>query len=244
MAKIDKSQYTKSEWKLIRAKRRREKQQLAVRSTIPVQQTIRQQIQSKDNKVAFVVGNGTSRSPVNIEDLKPHGLIYACNAVYRNHEVDYLVAVDTKMVLEINKNGYQRTHQVWTNYNKAYEKFKGFNYFQPSQGWSSGPTALHLASGHDNETVYILGFDYQGLGDKHDKVNNIFAGSPNYKKSTDKATYFGNWLRQTGIVIQKNPKKRYIRVTGGENFIPEPLAKHNNLTHITIDEFMEKFKLS
>ena len=45
---------------------------------------------------------------------------------------------------------------------------EGFNFFQPSKGWSSGPTALWLASQQQYTTIYILGFDYQGTdGGKH-----------------------------------------------------------------------------
>ena len=62
-----------------------------------------------------------------------------------------------------------------------------------------------------NNEIYILGFDYQGLGQN---VNNIYSGTFNYKKTTDKATYFGNWLKQTVTTIQKFSKKRYIRVLG------------------------------
>ena len=59
---------------------------------------------------------------------------------------DYLVAVDSKMIIEINNSGYQRKNQVWTNPNKLFARMEGFNFFQPSKGWSSGPTALWLAS--------------------------------------------------------------------------------------------------
>ena len=60
-------------------------------------------------------------------------------------------------------------NEVWTNPNKAYHGFHGFHYFQPSKGWSSGPTALWLASTHGHDTIYILGFDfsYGKLDAKH-----------------------------------------------------------------------------
>ena len=160
--------------------------------------------------VAFVLGNGVSRDTIPLAPLKKFGTIYACNAVYRDFEPDYLVAVDTKMVNEINMQRYQHTHEVWTNYNKTFEKYAGFKYFEPSLGWSSGPTALHLAATHDHESVYILGFDYKGVGEENNKVNNLYSGTANYKATHDMATYFGNWLRQTCNVIQRTPEKRYI----------------------------------
>jgi hypothetical protein len=190
------------------------------------------------NTTAFVVGNGTSRRNIDLHNLKSYGKIYGCNALYREFEPDYLIAVDTKMILEINKAGYQHTHEVWTNRNKAFNNFNNFNFFSTSKGWSSGPTALHLASDHDHGDIYILGFDYQGLGQY---VNNIYSGTFNYKKTTDKATYFGNWLKQTVTTIQKFPKKRYIRVIQKDSFIPKEFAKLSNLEHIYIEEFNEQF---
>ena len=193
------------------------------------------------SKIAFVLGNGTSRSEINLHQLKEKGTVYGCNALYREFTPDYLVAVDTKMVLEINKAGYQRSNQVWTNPNRAYHQMSGFNFFNPSKGWSSGPTALWLASTHDNQEIYILGFDYQGIDDK---VNNIYASTPNYKKSNERATYFGNWLKQTCITCEKFSEKRYIRVVGNNAFIPKEFSKINNLSHITIGQFKEILQIS
>ena len=251
MAKLDKSQYTKEEWIKVRSERRAKKAndrrikqlqeatQKTKKSLEPIPQGFRPM---HKNEVAFVLGNGTSRQHIPLEQLKQNGTVYGCNAIYREFEPDYLVAVDTKMIIEINKAGYQKSHEVWTNPNKAYNKFTGFNYFSPSKGWSSGPTALHLASEHKNNEIYILGFDYVGLEDNK-KVNNLYAGTFNYKKPHDGATYHGNWLKQTCITCQKFSKKRYIRVIGEPNFIPKEFSKIPNLEHITIEEFKKIFNI-
>ena len=189
-------------------------------------------------KTAFVLGNGTSRKSIDHNQLKDHGTVYGCNALYREFEPDYLVAVDTKMILEINKAGYQHSHQVWTNPNRAYHTMNGFNFFNPSKGWSSGPTALWLASTHDTQDIYILGFDYQGIDNK---LNNMYADTFNYKKSNERATYHGNWLKQTTITCQKFSEKRYIRVLGEDAFIPNEFSKLQNLSHITVEEFKNTF---
>lgn len=190
--------------------------------------------------IAFVAGNGVSRRQINLNQLKSKGKIYGCNALYRDFSPDYLIAVDVKMVVEINNARYQHSNEVWTNPNKLFHRMTGFNYFDPAKGWSSGPTALHLASMHDNTDIYILGFDYTGLGESK-TVNNLYADTSNYKKSTDAATYFGNWERQTYSVIFQNPNKRYIRVLGEDNFIPKHFTKLNNLSHISIADFQAKF---
>ena len=192
-------------------------------------------------KIAFVLGNGTSRTLINLNQLKDKGTIYGCNALYREFQPDYLVAVDTKMILEINKSGYQHDNNVWTNRNRAFDKMNNFNFFQSSKGWSSGPTALHFASEHKNDEIYILGFDYIGIDNK---LNNIYADTFNYKKSHEKATYHGNWLRQTLITCQKFSQKRYIRVLGDNAFIPKEFSNIDNLSHISIEEFKKIFNFS
>ena len=83
--------------------------------------------------VAFVLGNGNSRKDIDLSHLHKFGKIYGCNALYREYRPDYLVAVDVKMILEINEHKFQMENQVWTNPNKQYRGFEGFNYFQPSK---------------------------------------------------------------------------------------------------------------
>ena len=56
---------------------------------------------------AWVIGNGPSRKSVNLEDLKKEGVVYGCNALYRDWEPDYLVANDWRMMLEIIGAGYE-----------------------------------------------------------------------------------------------------------------------------------------
>jgi hypothetical protein len=242
MAKVDKSQYTKREWQVVREQRRREKQlqreikDPTIAKEVEYIQAPTQHIGLEKKRSAFVLGNGTSREPIDPELLRSYGHIYGCNALYRSFVPDFLVAVDVKMILEINKSGYQKKNVVWTNPNKAYSRMQGFNYFQPSKGWSSGPTALWLASQHGYETIYILGFDYKGLSDGK-RFNNIYADTINYKKSDDGATFFGNWLRQTKSVIQQHPRIQYIRVIAPDNYQPEELNKFKNFSTITVDTF-------
>jgi len=194
---------------------------------------------------AFVVGNGTSRKPISLEALKQYGPIYACNAVYRDFRPDYLVAVDAKMVLEICKTGWQKHNKVYTNHNKQLNDIQGLNILNPSKGWSSGPTALDLASDHGHSPIYLLGFDFKGTtgtGKGDDKVNNLYAGTFNYKRENDPATYFSNWELQVGIICQRNHTKRYIRVVAeGDKFLPGSLKNFTNLSHVKIEEFQKIF---
>jgi hypothetical protein len=239
MAKIDKSQYTKEQWKIIKEQRKQEKRIAEIEKTIPQDGlSIPQQ-----TNTAFVLGNGTSRASIPVESLAVLGKTYGCNALYRTFAPDYLVAVDVKMVLEINKAGYQHRNTVWTNPNRSYQKIQNLNFFNPSKGWSSGPTALWLASQHGYDSIFILGFDYRGLNDGK-SLNNIYADTANYKKSTDGATFFGNWLRQTASVIKEHSHITYYRVIASDNYCPEELNKFNNLNTIFVEDFKKMFKIS
>lgn len=194
---------------------------------------------------AFVLGNGTSRLQIkDLNELKSKGPVFGCNALYREFTPDYLIAVDTKMIKEITLNDWHLQNEVWTNPNTLTKTISHLNIFNPNKGWSSGPTALWFASTKAYKTIYILGFDYVGLGKDNQEVNNVYADTPNYKTKRDKATYYGNWTRQTMMTANSFPKIRYIRVVPeGDYFVPDHLKDLQNFTHITYKEFKEKFKL-
>ncbi len=194
-------------------------------------------------KTAFVIGNGVSRKGIDLNLLKPHGTVYACNAVYREFNPDYLVAVDPKMVFEIDEAGYQYKHNnVWTNNNKRFESLTGLNYFDQSLGWSSGPTALHLASQHKHSIIYMLGFDYMGL-DAGKRYNNVYANTKNYMKEHDRATYYHNWLRQTEDILRKYPQINYCRVILPDNLQTHKLNSFVNYNTMLVDDFQVKLKI-
>lgn len=195
------------------------------------------------SKIAFVLGNGTSRKDVNHHNLKNYGTVYGCNALFREYAPDHLICVDTKMITEINDAQYQHKHNVWSNRNKLTERTPGIKIIEPNKGWSSGPTALMIASQQGHKVIYIMGFDYVGAGEKQETVNNIYAGTKNYKGVNDRATYYGNWQRQTMMCINQFPKTKYYRILKSMNdYIPDHLKDLTNLSHITIDDFAKNFQ--
>jgi hypothetical protein len=185
---------------------------------------------------AFVLGNGRSRLGVKLKKLGKRGTIYGCNALYREYTPDFLIAVDPKMIIEICGAGYQLENEVWTNPNSRYDKFKNLKFFKNARGWSSGPTALHKACMDGHKELFILGFDYYGL-DNH--FNNVYADTPNYKRSNEAATYYGNWMRQSETTFKEFTDKYFYRVIGpGTKVIPE-WNQLNNIRHITYDEMFD-----
>lgn len=195
--------------------------------------------QHLQNNPAFIIGNGTSRLRLKPESLLDKGIVYGCNAQYREYNPHYLVAVDVKMVNEIIDSGYHKQHQVWTNPNKGIRTKHNINFFSPHKGWSSGPTALWFAATQGHTSIYIFGFDYQGL---NGKFNNVYADTFNYKRSSDSATYFGNWLSQTEKTIKEFKHIKFFRVAESGAFIPDKLGPTlNNLSHISFEDFEKIF---
>ena len=200
------------------------------------------------SSTAFVLGNGESRKGIDINDLKEKGTVFACNAVYRTHRPHFLVAVDPKMLLEIAETDYPVHNKVWSNFNAQYNKhpkiLNHVNWFKPSLGWSSGPTALRMACEQGFKEIYILGFDYQGHNDgKRFKLNNIFGDSRNYKKRNDEATFYGNWMNQTKRCLQDFKDVQFHRVIPDGWFRPKDLDWKGNIDHATTEEFLSKFDL-
>ena len=64
-------------------------------------------------KKVFCIGNGQSRSPVDLIKLRPHGKIYGCNGLYRDFTPDVLCTVDGPMMHEIYQSGYADNNETW-----------------------------------------------------------------------------------------------------------------------------------
>ena len=200
------------------------------------------------SNIAFVLGNGESRRGIEIDDLMEKGTVFACNGVYRTHRPHFLIAVDPKMIHEIAETDYMLHNKVWSNFNEQYRKNQKImdfvQWFKPSLGWSSGPTALRMACEQGFKEIYILGFDYQGHKDGQRFIlNNIFGDTRNYKRKKDEATFFGNWMNQTKRCLKDFPGVKFHRVIPEGWFKPKDLEWAGNIDHPTTEELLAKFDL-
>src|SRR5210317_667803 len=64
-------------------------------------------------KRVFCIGNGESRRSIDLKQLREHGKIYGCNALYRDFTPDVLVGVDQGIMHEIYHNGYCHKNQCY-----------------------------------------------------------------------------------------------------------------------------------
>lgn len=186
--------------------------------------------------VAFVIGNGESRAPVDLSKIHHRGTVYGCNAVYRDFTPDHLIAVDDKMLKELDANSVADRMPVWT-YLKKHRSDRPYRFFDHTLGWSSGPSALKLAVDHAADRVYILGFDYSGVDNT---INNIYAGTQNYRSRGSVPTYYRNWLWQTRKVIADNPHVEFHRVIDEDCLPSNSFHDLLNIHHESVEDFTER----
>ena len=92
---------------------------------------------------AFVIGNGESRAILPIENLKGKGVIYGCNAIYRDRPdlCDHIVAVNKEMYEEL-KQWHDKTVDAPAIH--SLEDVPDFNYIIPGDTESTVPRGLKL----------------------------------------------------------------------------------------------------
>lgn len=181
---------------------------------------------------SFVLGNGKSRLSIDLESLRLHGKIYACNGIYREFTPDVLVATDKPIARAIIESGYPLKHKFYTR--QLIAEKGAIKLLEQYAGFSSGPNAIALACADGAKRVYMLGFDF---GSPTQYLNNVYADTQFYKTSHDKATYAGNWIKQLRRICTDFPQTKFIRVMGKESIhIPE-FSTIPNLSILQLNEF-------
>ena len=109
----------------------------------------------------FCIGNGESRSPIDLIRLRPHGKIYGCNGLYRDFTPDVMTAVDGAMMHEVYQSGYNG--ELWL------------------RDWNAVPGMTYSSvvfAGLSPEEVEIAKKNFKLYENKRgDKQNYVFHGS-------------------------------------------------------------------
>ena len=165
--------------------------------------------------MVWTLGNGESRHSINIEKLS--GPKIGCNAVYRDYDVEHLICVDKRMVLEAIDSNYHNSHKIYTRLDwypslpKRHIRlvpdlpYVGSERWDDPWHWGAGPYAVLLGAKLDTE-VNILGFD---LFSKDGKVNNVYKDTKNYSLSYKRAVDPRYWIYQIGKVFECFPKVNF-----------------------------------
>lgn len=183
---------------------------------------------------AFVLGNGISRQAIALRQLEQTGIVYGCNALYREFTPTVLVSTDKPISTEIQESGYplKNRHHTRRPMPQRGSQPVPEKYF----GYSSGPIAVSLAAQDGHPEIYLIGFD-MGPGPDH-LFNNIYAGAEHYKKPGSAPTYTGNWVRQLVTIVNDFPMRKFYRVQGDTTaHIPE-FDHLANLKHMPMARFL------
>jgi len=185
---------------------------------------------------AVVLGNGISRQHVPFAQLQAYGTIYGCNALYREHTPDVLVATDRPIATHIQQSGYSLKHVFYTR--RPLPDLGANLVPKPYFGYSSGPIAVALAAQAGHDTIYLLGFDMGGTA--RNTINNVYAGTEFYKAATAAPTYTGNWLKQLIRIMTDHKNTQFVRVYGvGTAAVPE-LEAVSNLQTLDVSLFLAR----
>ena len=166
-----------------------------------------------DYNAVVVIGNGESRSSLDLTDLKDKVTLIGCNAIHRDLAVDHLVCCDQRMVNEAIANKsiphiYTRP-RYYNDFRRALQKnsvnnlpdlpYQGKLKADQPEHWGSGPYATLLAAHLKFKSVYMIGFDLYG---KNHLVNNVYKNTTNYLPENKSAVDPAFWIYQGRKVFQ------------------------------------------
>ena len=168
-------------------------------------------------KIINIIGNGENR--LNFNMLKLDGYKIGCNASYRDHDLDCLVAIDKRLVTEALASGFKNdiyTRSEWMrnfinspNVKEVPKLPYVGNLREDSQWhWGTGCSAANLAATMDPDEIHLWGFD---LWDNNQKINNVYKGTNNYKTENDKGVDPRIWIYQLKKCFEEYPNITWVQ---------------------------------
>jgi len=165
-------------------------------------------------KHCLVIGNGESRSNIDLPEIKKNYITVGCNAICRDIEVDHLICCDRRMVEEASKilnfkNLY--TRKDWHHYYPKSQclpdlPYRGDKRSDDPFHWGSGPYSVLIGSSLSN-TIHMIGFDLWGI---NSLVNNVYKGTKSYSEENKRAVDPSYWIYQISKIFYLNDDKYFI----------------------------------
>jgi hypothetical protein len=185
---------------------------------------------------AVVIGNGTSRLNFDLNHLKTKTLqTYGCNALYRDFDPDFLIAVGKEIGNEIKNSGYANNHVVFSTTENIIKYPNTFHLVPQNPAWNAGAVATYLACFDGHATVYLLGHD--GL-DTAGYFNNVYKNTNAYAVDEDKITD-KFWALAMGHVFKTYNLVDFVLVNRtGRGYMPAEWRGYTNLRRITFRELV------
>jgi hypothetical protein len=196
------------------------------------------------SKIATVVGNGSSRENFPTKIIFSHlaGRLgaksmqtYGCNAIYRDFNPTFLIAVGDEMCQEVANSGYCDRNIVYANSDKILQYPNKFYLIPQDFISNAGTIATYLACFDGHERVYLLGFD-NSAGEYYN--NNIYAGTNCYAPANH--NYSDDyWIMAMEHVMSLYSEVEFVRVTSTPNYLcPPSWRRLENFRQISFNEYV------
>jgi len=195
---------------------------------------------------ALVLGNGESRKSLDIENLSNHFTTIGCNAIVRDHPMDYVVCCDVRMAQEASRINQHRVgifvrpqNMVALNRVEIFKPLPNIPYVgtqkqDRAEHWGSGPYAVLLATELGFPKIVLAGFD---LYPSNGKINNIYKGTQHYLPETADAVDPAYWIYQIGMIFKINPFVEFTVLNNEGWKIPEEW-RHDHVHFQNINDFV------
>lgn len=131
------------------------------------------------NKRCFIIGNGASRRDFDLHQLD-NEITFGCNALYRDYNPTFLVAIDSKMINEITKNVLSDINVIIPPIDEQYEPIE-FNPRRPRS--CAGMNAMIEAIRRGYKELFCMGFDFLVV-DQKNAQSNMYEGTECYGPET------------------------------------------------------------
>ena len=162
-------------------------------------------------KIINLIGNGESRLNFDIVSLNDYKI--GCNAVFRDYNIDCLVAVDRRIVQEALDSQFNKDIYTRSDWNSSFPFAANVRFLPPLPyngdlrednpwNWGTGTHAANLAATLKPKEIHLWGFD---LWSKDQKINNIYKGTRNYDPITHNSIDPKFWIYQLYKCFEKYP---------------------------------------
>tara|TARA_Y100000593_G_C4274524_1_gene319290 strand:- start:849 stop:1463 length:615 start_codon:yes stop_codon:yes gene_type:complete len=173
-------------------------------------------------KKAFIIGNGKSRSEFDLSLLKDKGVMFGCNALYRDyyhqHNLpDYLIAIDEKIITEIEHSDFPSKRFLEPPEDEKWEPVELHWGRAVNDDWNparprsnTGINAILEAEKLGHKDMWLFGMDFLVVQSTI-ATSNIYDGTNGYEPETRASLEdTRNRLQYLGWILENKPELNFI----------------------------------
>lgn len=174
---------------------------------------------------AYIIGNGKSRESFDLMLLKGKGVVFGCNALYRDFVrtspryvlPDLLVAIDEAIITEIESSDFPSQRVIIPPEDEKWEPVQLHWGRSAQPDWSparprsnAGMNAIKEAIKMGHKNLYVFGFDFLVV-DQSTALSNMYDGTDCYGLDTRANLQdTRNRLKYLGWMIEENPDVSFV----------------------------------